>query len=170
MILSVMLILIKYANRQYKFTFAIYPTHTHTFTHSLAHTYIYIYVHRENCRHTHTVECRHTYAGKAQMGDTCNPTSQLKGGLPPPLPLLYRSTTPLTVIMLRYYLVIYAADDKCNLLFALCNTGKWQWATSTATATAMAKNGCKDMIISNHLNNLLLCAPCTPGYTVKILA
>lgn len=147
-----------------------YIQHTHTRTPVLTLLHTHAYIHRENCRHTHRVECGHTYAGKAQMGDTCNPTSQLKGGLPPPHPTHRRSTTPLTVIMLRYYLVIYAADDKCNLLFALCNTGKWQWATSTSTATAMAKNGCKDMIISNHLNNLLLCAPCTPGYTVKILA
>lgn len=101
----------------------------HTRTHTRIHTHIHTYRHTLRARNADTPTL-----AKLKWETRATPaTRQLKGGLPmvkfslgSPLPL-WLAMPPLTVIMLRYYLVIYAADDKCNLLFAhwTC-TAKWQ--------------------------------------------
>lgn len=159
-----MLILIKYANQRYKFAFAIYPADTHT----LLHTHTQTYTERE--------KSRHTYAGKAQMGDTCNPTKQCSWKVDYPWwgsPLCLALPPPWQ--LLCYGIISLFMQQMTNAICCL-HIGP---ALPNGNRRRTAKNGCKDMIISNHLNNLPLAAartesplfrvPCA-RYAVKILA
>lgn len=129
--------------------------HTHHIPHSFTHTHIHTFRHSDEC--------------KAQTGDTFNP-GQLKGGLPMEELSASLGTPPID----SYYVTVLSRYlcSRWQMQFVVCTRellhcklaigNGWRalgdGQRAMAIAQLAAKNGCKDMIISNHLNNLLQAA------------
>lgn len=145
-----------------------YIQHTHSHTHTYSHSYTHLQ------RHTESEKCRHTYTGKAQMGDTCNASNQAAERWITHGEVLARfPPLPCPPWQLLCYGIISLFMQQMTNAICCLHIGP---ALPNGNSRRTAKNGCKDMIISNHLNNLLLPAdsplfrvPCA-RYAVKILA
>lgn len=148
-----MLILIKYANRRYKFAFRTHPPHT-----AFIHTHTYTRTHVQTLRWMQSSNGRHVQPRPAERWITYG--GALSQPWHPPIASYY--VTVLSRYLCSRWQMQFVVCTRELLHCKLAIGNGWRalgdGQRAMAIAQLAAKNGCKDMIISNHLNNLLQAA------------